>query len=105
MTDPTKIRNQPALTSSSGAVWLIVGGLFAVISIVVLIPLVMRQPAGLAMGGIVAVVVLYLAMVVIRLRVRPLRRRLGLLAICMLTMAAIGLACTLIVSAVEWNLV
>jgi len=105
MTDPTKIRNQPALTTSTGAIWLIVGGIFALISIGVLVPLVTRQPAGLAMGGIVAIVVLYLAMAVIRLRVQRLRLRLGLLATCMLVMAAVALASVLIISTIEWNLV
>jgi len=103
--DPTRIRNQPALSTSSGAIWLIVGGLFAIISIVVLVPLVTRQPAGLAMGGIVAIVLLYLAMVLVRFRVGALRRRLGWLAACMLAMAVVAMASVLIISTVEWNIV
>jgi len=102
--DPTLIRNQPSLTTSSGLIWLVVGGLFAAISIVVLAFLVDLQPAGLALGGIIATVVLYLAMIVVRLVVARPKLRLGLLATAMLLMAAITLVCTLVISIDTWNL-
>ena len=103
--DPTRVRNQPSLTSSNGAIWLVVGGLFAAIAIIVLATLVMRQPAGLAMGAIVAVVVLYIGMALARFLVSPGRLRLGLLAALMLAMAAVALATVIIVASVEWNAV
>lgn len=103
MSDPTQIRNQPSLTTSSGRIWLVTGGLFALISIVVLGSIVTLRPTGLALGGIVAIIALYLVMVSIRFGVERPRLRLGLLAACMLVMAAIALACTIIVSVVEWG--
>ena len=103
--DPTRLRNQPALVSSSGAIWLVVGGLFAAIAIAVLSTLVMRQPAGLAMGAIVVIVVLYIAMALVRFLVREGRLRLGLLASGMLAIAAVALTALIIVSSVEWNAV
>jgi len=103
--DPTRLRNQPALVSSNGAIWLVVGGLFAAIAIIVLATLVMRQPAGLAMGAIVAVVVLYIGMALVRFLGAPGRLRLGLLAALMLAMAAVALATVIIVASVEWNAV
>lgn len=102
--DPTLIRNQPSLTTSSGLIWLVVGGLFAAISIVVLAFLVGLEPAGLALGGIIATAVLYLSMILVRLFVSRPRLRLGLLATAMLLMAAITLACTLVISIDTWNL-
>lgn len=103
--DPTRLRNQPSLVTSNGAIWLIVGGLFAAIAIVVLATLVMRQPAGLAMGAIVAIVVLYIGMALTRFLVAPGRLRLGLLAALMLAMATVALATVIIVATVEWNVV
>ena len=102
--DPTLIRNQPSLTTSSGLIWLVVGGLFAAISIVVLSFLVGLEPAGLALGGIIGTAVLFLSMIVVRLLVVRQRLRLGLLATAMLLMAAITLGCTLVISIDTWNL-
>jgi hypothetical protein len=90
MTDPTKVRNQPALTTSTGKEWLIVGGLFAAISIAVLIALDSPAPA-------IAVGVLYLVMILTQLKAP--KHKLRLLAAEMLLMAAIALGATLIVAA------
>ncbi|MDM4762658.1 hypothetical protein QT381_06525 [Galbitalea sp. SE-J8] len=100
MTDPTFLRNQPALTTSSGRSWLIVGALFAVIAAGVLFALAGAPPAGVGLGGGIAVIALYAAMVVIRLAVPARRRRLrlGLLAGALLAMAAIGLVCVLVIA-------
>ena len=102
--DPTLIRNQPSLTTSTGLIWLVVGGLFAAISIVVLAFLLDLQPAGLALGGIIVTVALYLAMILVRVLVSRPRVRLGLLATVMLLMAAISFGCTLLISIDTWNL-
>lgn len=93
--DPTRIRSQPALTTSSGRIWLIVGGIFAVISLAVLIPMTSMPPPGVALTGACVVVALYAAMVITRLLVERRRLRLGLMAIFMLVMAAVALGCTL----------
>jgi hypothetical protein len=102
--DPTLVRNQPSLTTSNGGTWLIVGGMFATIACVVLGFLLPLQPAGLALASIIAIVVLYVAMIVVRFRVVQPRRRLGWLATLMLTMAVISLASTIVVSIAEWDL-
>lgn len=101
MTDPTRQRDQPALTTSSGRIWLIVGGLLAVISIVVLVPLVGLPPHGVALAGVIAVVVLYAGMAAVRVFVPSGRVRLGLLAAGMLATAAVALVAVLVVAAVS----
>jgi hypothetical protein len=101
--DPTRIREQPSLTTSSGAIWLIVGGLFTAISLGVLIPMTALEPAGVALAAALAVGLLYLAMVVVRFAVPPGRRRLGMLATGMLLIAAIALTAVSIVAAASWN--
>ncbi len=98
-TDPTKIRSQPALTTSTGRSWLIVGGLFSAISLGVLIAMTQLPPPGIALGAAIAVAVLYLAMILARLAVPPGRRRLGLMSIAMLAIALIALVAAGIVAA------
>lgn len=92
--DPTLIRSQPALTTSSGRIWLIVGGLFALISLIVLVPMIGLAPTSVAVTGVCLIVALYAAMVITRLLVERQRLRLGLMAVFMLTMAAVALVCT-----------
>ena len=46
--DPTKVTNQPSLTTSTGRIWLVVGGLFALIAAVMLFFLMPFAPHGLA---------------------------------------------------------
>ena len=96
--DPTRIREQPSLTTSSGAIWLIVGGLFTAISLGVIIPMTALEPDGVALVAAIVIAVLYLAMVVVRFAVPPGRRRLGMLATGMLLIAAIALTAVLIVA-------
>ena len=96
--DPTRIRNQPALTTSNGRIWLIVGGLFTLISLAVLIPMTGLAPRGVALAAAIADVVLYLGMLAARLLVRPGRLRLGLMAAAMLAIAAVSLVATYIVA-------
>ncbi|MGV8885147.1 MAG: hypothetical protein ACOH1T_06105 [Microbacteriaceae bacterium] len=103
--DPTLVRNQPALVTSSGAIWLIVGGILAAISIAVLATLVMREPAGLAVGAIIVIVMFYLAMIVTKLAITSGRLRLGLLAGLMLAIAVVALITVVIVASTEWNAV
>jgi hypothetical protein len=92
------VRAQPALTSSSGAIWLIVGGLFVLLSGIVLVLLLPLPPHGVALGALIAILVLYAAMVVVRLTVRRRRRMLGSLAVLMLAIAAVALGAVLIVA-------
>lgn len=96
--DPTRIRNQPSLTTSTGRIWLIVGGLFALISLAVLIPMTALEPEGVALTAIVCDVVLYLAMVAARVFCAPGRARLAVMAFAMIALAAISLVAVLIVA-------
>lgn len=64
--DPTLVRNQPALRSSTGRVWLIVGAVMAAICLVVLL-LQLPGSVPLAVLGAIVVIVLYGAMVLVRL--------------------------------------
>jgi hypothetical protein len=97
--DPTRIRNQPALTTSGGRIWMIVGGLFTVVALAVLIPMTALPPGGVALFGVVAVALLFAGMIVVRLTVAPGRARLAGLAVGMLAIAAISLVCAGIVAA------
>lgn len=96
--DPTLVRNQSALTTSTGTIWLVVGGLFAAISLAVLIPMTALQPQGVALVAAIIVGALYLGMLVVRAAVRPGRLRLGLLAAGMLAIAAVALVAVIIVA-------
>ncbi|GGF27502.1 hypothetical protein [Subtercola lobariae] len=97
--DPTKVRNQPSLTTSTGRVWLIMGGLFALIAAVVLFFLLPFSPHGLAAVALAVVVLLYAAMVITQLLTRRGRARLGVLAVLMLSIAAVALVSILIIAA------
>jgi hypothetical protein len=96
--DPTRIRNQPALTTSTGRIWLLVGGLFTAISLGVLIPMTALEPRGLALVATVIDLVLYAVIVAARLFIGPGRRRLGVMAIALLAIAAVSLAAVYIVA-------
>lgn len=63
--DPTLVRNQPALRSSTGRVWLVVGAIMAAICVFVLL-LQLRNSVPLAVLGAIVVAVLYGAMVLVR---------------------------------------
>jgi hypothetical protein len=97
--DPTRMRNQASLTTSSGTVWLVIGGLAAVITVVLLWSLQQVNSSGIAIAGIVAILLLYVAMVEVRLLVRILRLRLILLAIGFGLLTAVALVCVAIIGA------
>lgn len=92
--DPTKMVNQPTLRTSTGRIWLVMGGLFAA---VVMIPFGLLIFAGdggsraTAVSVGVLILVLYAAMIVCRLATRPGPARLRLMAACMITMAVVAL--------------
>lgn len=97
--DPTFVRNQPALTQSTGRIWLIAGALLSAVALVILGLLVELDPRTAAIG-IGAVIVLYLAMIAIRVTVRAPRLRLGLLAAVMLTIAGTALT---VIAIIGWT--
>jgi hypothetical protein len=96
--DPTLVRNQPALTTSTGRSWLIVGGLFTAISLAVLIALIDFAPHGLALAAAITIGLLYLGMVAARLAVKPGRTRLGLMAAGMIAIAVVALGAVLVIA-------
>jgi hypothetical protein len=100
--DPNRLRNQPALTTASGTSWLIVGGLFSAISVAVLAVLSTLPPSGLAVAAIAVIVGLYLTMFAVRFFVDARKRRLGLIAVCFLTIAFISLSSVIAIAAVNW---
>jgi putative flippase GtrA len=92
------MRDQPALTKSSGLIWLVVGGLFTVIALGVLVPLTQLPPPGVALIAAIIVAALYAGMWLVRFVVAPGRRRLALMAVGMLAIASVSLGATLIVA-------
>lgn len=97
--DPTRLRNQPALTTSTGLSWLLVGGLFTAVSLAVLIALIELPPEGVALSAAIVIAILYLGMIAVRLVIHPGRLRLGLMAVAMLAIAVIALGAVMIVAA------
>ncbi|MCX7523278.1 hypothetical protein OSC27_13450 [Microbacterium sp. STN6] len=98
MRDRTRVREQAALTTSGGARWLVMGGLLGIICAGVLVALLWSAAPGVAIGGLIAVVVFYAAMVIARLAIGPGRRRLAVMAIGMGCLAASALVCVLIIA-------
>lgn len=102
--DPTRVTNQPALTVSTGREWLLVGALFALVSLVPLVSLIFISPGRsfpYAVTTAVVVVLCYLWMLVERFTQPPGRRRLRMLATAMITMAALGLVGVALCAVVE----
>lgn len=79
--DPTQMRNQPALTTSSGRIWLVIGGIATVLIVGTLIALWLQLDSTLALMVAVIAAVLYAVMVIARFAVEPLRPRLMALAV------------------------
>jgi hypothetical protein len=101
----TRVRDQASLTTSTGKSWLILGGFLALIAVVVQVPLLSLQPAGVALFGICASVAFYAAMVVVRLNAKPGRTMLGWLAVFMIAIALVGVICVGLVAAGAGNVV
>lgn len=103
--DPTRVTNQPALRTSSGLVWLVMGGLFAAVSLIPFAMLIFTpdtRSGGLALAVAVAIIALYGAMVITRVVTRRRERRLRIMAGCMLTMALVALVGVGLCALIEW---
>jgi MFS family permease len=96
--DPTLVRNQPSLTTSTGRTWLIVGALFTAISLAVLLPMTALAPPGVALTAATLDVVFYAGMLAARFAVPSGRRRLALMAVALLAIAVASFAAALIVA-------
>ena len=95
MSESQKVTKQPALTTASGGIWLIVAGIIALLSLVLLFLMRDLKPLGASVTGMVVIVVAYLAMLAIRYGVRAPRVRLWSLAF-----LTIGIAVTFMTIAI-----
>ncbi|MEV4774601.1 hypothetical protein LTA6_003368 [Microbacterium sp. LTA6] len=103
--DPSRVRNQPALRTSSGAIWLIVGAVFTAICLIPLVGIVAtgRSAGMVAIATIVLMVALYAAMVTVRLAASPGPQRLQRMAFCFLSMAAVTLVGMIACVLLQWG--
>lgn len=98
-----RLRDQPALTTSSGKSWLVLAGLLSLISTAMLVPMTWLPPVGVAATGLVLVIVLYGLMLIVHAILPPGRRMLALLAAGMLAIAVVALGCVALVAATAWD--
>ncbi len=103
--DPTRMRNQPALTTSNGLGWLILGGLLAATAIALLVPMIALSSPAVATTGVALIVSLYAVMLIARFVARPGRMRLAIMAGAMFAIAVVALVCIGAITATEWNIV
>jgi hypothetical protein len=96
------MRNQPALQTSTGAIWLGLGSVLTIIVLAVLVPM-MTLNAVVAGAGVALVGVLFVALVVTRFVTQPGRGRLTTLASLFGGIAFVGLATVFVVSSIEAN--
>ena len=102
VSDPNRVRSQPALTTSTGLIWLLLGTLLAVLCVAVLFALVGLAPAT-AWTGIVLVAALYLALIVLRFAVPQGPRRLTALASIFGAIALVTLVCVILITGAAWG--
>jgi hypothetical protein len=105
MNDPGRVTDQAALTTSSGRSWLVVGAILSALCVAFLFWMRDLDPPGVATAGLVAIVVLYLAMVAVRYGVGGLRLRLGLLAALTIAICLTFVVCALVIASTEWSAV
>ena len=100
--DPTGVRNQPALTTSTGLVWLVLGAFLTGICVAVLFGLVALEPV-VAWIGLTVVICLYLTLLVVRFAVPAGRKRLLALASVFGAIAVVTLICVVVISGSAWG--
>lgn len=99
----TRVRNQSSLTTSSGASWLVIGGILMILCGGLLFAMQWLQPAWAGLAGFITVIAVYAAMVVVRLGVGRGRRRLGILAVLTILIPITFFVFGGIVTAAEWG--
>lgn len=105
--DETLVRNQPALRTSDGTVWVIVAGAFSIACAVPLI-MILANPGGAAAAAwttIVLIVLLYAGLLAARFLIDDLTRRLRMLAVLMLAMAVVALIGLFTCVMIAWSAV
>ncbi|MFA5606156.1 MAG: hypothetical protein WDA07_03045 [Leucobacter sp.] len=102
--DPTKMANQPALQRSRGTIWIVMGGLFLIISLVPLGALIFAgtgRSAGVAIAAALVMIGLYAALLGAKFGIGKQRLRLRVMAGCMLAMAAVALIALWVCALIE----
>lgn len=99
------VTSQPALRTSSGAVWLVCSSVFVGLCLIPLIGIIATHgPAAMvAVAATVLLLCLLGAMFVVRFAVPPGRGRLRWLAACMLAMAVLALVAMMICVSIAWS--
>jgi hypothetical protein len=97
--DPTRMRNQPALQTSTGAIWLGLGAVMTIIVLAVLGALLTVHTVISALG-MALVSVLFVSLVVTRFVTPPGRGRLRTMASLFGAIAFVGLATVFVVSSI-----
>lgn len=102
--DPTMVTDQPALRTSSGAIWIIVAALFTAVSLVPLIAIVADGSSAAPVALVTASLLVsgLVALVIVRLTVTERSPRLRALAGCFLGMTLVTLIGLLICVAIVW---
>ena len=95
--DETRVRNQPALTSTAGTTWLVMAGVSAALLGTMLLMIDGLQPVGFS--AVIIMGVLVVSMVLVRMWVARGRVRLVSLAALYVTLIAVALLATLILAA------
>lgn len=96
--DSTRIRDQRALTTSEGTVWIVTAAIAAALAGGMLLALWWRLGSGLALAGAIATAVVLLVMIVVRYAVADLRARLVSLAVLFWLMVLVDLVLLLVVA-------
>jgi hypothetical protein len=99
----TRVTEQRALTTANGTIWLVIGGALTALCGGILFAMQQLESGAVALAGFVIVIVLYAAMVVIRIVVGPGRRRLWSLATLTIVIVLTFFVCAGIVTATELN--
>lgn len=99
--DPTRVSNQPALRTSRGAIWLVVGGILAAIALTEFLLLLGGATTVLPVVRIVLVTVLYIAMIVSTLAIPASPVSLRVLAGLMIALTVVALVLLAIIASVN----
>lgn len=100
--DPTKVRNQPALTRGPGNSWVVIGAVITLLSAIFFLLQLDSRPPGVALTGALVVVALYVCMLVARFTLTVDRVRLGTMAVLLLAIAVVALVGLGVIAWTEW---
>lgn len=97
--DPTRVRSQAQLTTASGTVWVVMGAVTTALVGVMFTLLALRLDSAAALVALAGALGLLLALIGVRVLVRPGQARLTTLAALYLTLVAGSLVLVLLVTA------